>query len=243
MKSLRRYRLTDHPRLRVVCFPHAGGSASFFRAWPGALPDDVDVLAVQYPGHEDRISEPLAEDLRALAVDQARSLTHLLDVPTILFGHSMGALAAFEAARRIETLEPRARIALAVSAASAPDVPRDLPDGDSDDALADHLSRLGGVPPEVLANPDLRDFVLPVARHDYRLVRNYRDVPDPLLRCPIMAFCGEDDHAAGSAEMERWAARTTGGFSLRAFAGGHFYLVPHRSEVLKELATWPPSGV
>jgi len=244
VNSLRRHHATDRPRLRVVCFPHAGGSASFFRAWPDALPADVDVFAVQYPGHEDRISEPLADDLRSLAADQAESLAPLLDVPVLLFGHSMGALVAFETARRIESLVPRARIALAVSAATAPDVSRDLPDDiDTDDVLADHLSRLGGMAPEVLADPDMRDIMLPVVRHDYRLVRRYRDVPEPRLRCPILAFCGEDDPAAGYADMERWASRTAGRFSSRAFAGGHFYLVPHRSELLKELGAWPPSGM
>lgn len=243
MTGLRRHRTTARPRLRIVCFPHAGGAASFFRTWPAGLPGDVDVLAVQYPGHEDRIAEPFADDLHGLAAELAGTLTPLLDVPMLLFGHSMGAIVAYEAARRVEALAPQARLALAVSAAAAPDVPRRGPADDSDDALVANLIELGGVPAEVLAEPDLRELFLPVVRHDYAALRRHRDAPLPRLRGPIMAFCGLDDVTAGPSQMRRWHSRTAGPFTLKSFAGGHFYLVPHQHDLLKELADWPPSAV
>ncbi|BCJ73661.1 thioesterase [Catellatospora sp. IY07-71] len=242
MNSLRRHRTTARPRLRIVCFPHVGGAASFFRTWPAGLPGDVDVLAAQYPGHEDRIAEPFADDLSGLAAELADALIPLLDVPTLLFGHSMGATVAYEAARRIEALVPRARIALAVSASAAPDAPRQGPADDGDDALVAHLRELGGVPPEVLADPELRELVLPVVRHDYAMLHRHRDDPQPRLRSPIMAFCGQDDALAGPSQMRRWDTRTAGRFTLKIFTGGHFYLVPHQNELLKELTAWPPAA-
>lgn len=222
---LRRYHPASDAVARLVCCPHSGGSASCFRALSAALSPTVEAVAVQYPGRQDRRAEPLVSDLRELA-------TRLVDVltdepgPLALFGHSMGALLAFESARQLEH-GGREVAALFVSGLPAPSVRRNEWFHVAGDAeLLQVVRALGGTGAELLDDEEIVGLALPVIRNDTRAVETYRheagNYPD--LRCPIIALTGTEDPRVDLAEAEKWRDHTSGGFELRTFPGGHFYL-------------------
>ncbi len=221
-----------HARRWVVCFPHAGGSASFFRSWRGQLPADVGVLAIQYPGHEDRIREPCRIDVAALADPVAAALGAVRGEPLVLFGHSMGATVAYEVARRLaSTAAPHA---LAVSGHPAPRRGRGtawhLTD---DDTLWSQVRRLSGTADQVLDHPELRAMLMPVLRNDYRISEQYRPAAGPLLRDRVLALIGGSDPEVTDDEARGWSEVSRGPFTLRVLPGGHFYLVPQQAEVVR----------
>lgn len=234
---------TDRVDLRIVCCPHAGGTARFFRDWLPGLPPTVELWAVQYPGHDDRLGEDCATDLRALGHEVADAVAPLLDRPVLLFGHSMGSIVAYEAARRIDQRTPRARVTLVVSSALAPGEWRASFDPRDDDALVAQLQRLGGPAAEVFDDPELRELLLPPVRADYLALSAYCHEPEPRLRKPIRAVTGNADPVADATAMARWRECTTGRFTQSTFPGGHFYLLPERAALLTELtAPGPPAA-
>ena len=229
---LRRYLPAAEPRSRLICLPHAGGSASYFLPVTRALGAETDVLAVQYPGRQDRRGEPLVATIGELADRIFEVLRPLADLPLVLFGHSMGATAAFEVAVRLEAAGLQAAVLFA-SGRRAPSTHRieRVHTLDDDGLLAD-LRKLGGTDLAVLdGDPELRQMVLPAIRSDYRAAETYRWVPGPPLTCPVIALRGTEDPRASEAETLAWQRHTTGGFAMRSFPGGHFFLRDHAVEI------------
>ncbi|GLY52972.1 alpha/beta fold hydrolase [Lentzea sp. NBRC 102530] len=209
---------------RLVCFPHAGGAASWFQPFAQHFEGRVELLAVQYPGRQDRRSEPLIDDVRTLADEIAPRLP--ADRPLHLFGHSMGAMVAFEVALRHEPAH------LFVSGRRAPHLVRDDRVHQRDDAgLMAEVRRLAGTNASVFDDEDIVRMVLPAIRSDYRAAETYRYRPGPDLACPLTALTGDADPKASVDEVEQWRARTTGPFAVEVFPGGHFFLSDHRSAV------------
>ncbi|MBU8860441.1 MULTISPECIES: alpha/beta fold hydrolase [unclassified Micromonospora] len=243
-RCLQRYAAPAAPATRLVCFPHAGGGASGFRQWAGHLPGGVELLAVQYPGREERIAEPPATDLCRLASEVAHALARLDPAPTVLFGHSLGAAVAFETARRLPS-----PVLLVVSGRQAPVDPGRSVHLMSGDELWQDVARSGGTRKEVLDSDELRALLLPVLRADYRLSETYRPAPLPLLACPVLACSGDRDPEVDPAALDGWRAVTTGTFTARLFPGDHFYLVRQRGALIAEVlrtawslpaaAAWP----
>ncbi|MGW1769159.1 thioesterase II family protein [Streptomyces sp. NPDC002073] len=231
MKS-RLQRSTPRPRAahRLVCFAHAGGSAAFFHSWADALPS-VEVHAVRYPGRADRMHEPCATDLRQIAQGVAGELAASGDGrPVAFFGHSMGALVAFETALLLQARPGLVDVQhLFASAAGAPVLRRttrqDAQEDDEDDgALAATLLALGGTDPELLTDPALLAYVLPYVKADFRMVRRYVHRPGPPLDCPLTSIAAADDRHVRPADVAAWSAHTRGGHHGRTVPGGHFYL-------------------
>ncbi|MEU8384486.1 alpha/beta fold hydrolase [Streptosporangium sp. NPDC048865] len=217
----------------VVVFPHAGGSAGFFVQLAQELSPAVRVLAVQYPGRLDRRGEPAVEDLRELARRIAAVVAEERPAaPLAFFGHSMGALVAFEAALLGERGLGVIPDLLFVSGGRAPALTRVDPAILRDDrSLIEGVVRLGGTSPLALEDEDLRELVLPALRSDYRALRAYVPAPGARVGCPIVALAGDRDPLAAVAEVERWRDNTSGAFRLRAFPGDHFYLTPRSRDV------------
>lgn len=221
---LRRYSPRPAVSARVFCFPHAGGSASTYREWATGAPWDVEFVGVQYPGHEDLFDVEPAATVRALVDGAVDELWPLLDLPFLLFGHSMGAVVAYEVARRLEVCGHRAPRWLVVSGRPAPH--RSRPGAvhlGSDDELVADVVRLGGTDEGVFAHPGLREVVLPVVRHDYRLIETYRPLPGPTLRAATAVLHADDDPEVTAAEARAWCEATTGPCDVLTFRGGHFY--------------------
>ncbi|GHI99953.1 thioesterase [Streptomyces olivaceus] len=210
----------------LVCFPHAGGTAGQYFPLSAALASDVRVLAVQYPGRQDRCAEPAFDDVAQLADEIARLLAEPRPASTpVLFGHSLGALVAFETAARLEHRYGAPPAGLIVSGMQAPYrcTPSRL-SGDGEDAALEALLRLGGTDPAITGNPELWAMILPALRSDLRAAAAYRPGSCPaLLSCPITAWTGRDDEL-GHGDLQDWAEHTTAAFCTRDFAGGHFYL-------------------
>ncbi|ANN16930.1 oleoyl-ACP hydrolase [Amycolatopsis orientalis] len=209
--------------MRLVAFPHAGGSASAYRALSSLLSPAVEVHSAQYPGRQDRLGEPVIDDLHVLA-DRLVDVVSALPKPFALFGHSMGAIVAFEVTRRLEArgLVPAA---LFVSARRGPDLYKENAHHLADDTtfLAE-VGRLGGTAAMVLDDPDIRALALPALRGDYKAVETYRYRPGPDVSCPVVALAGDADPVLDVQDLENWREHTTGTFETELFEGGHFYL-------------------
>ncbi|MDF5758240.1 alpha/beta fold hydrolase [Spongiactinospora sp. TRM90649] len=234
---IRVHRRRPDAMVRLVCLPHAGGAASFFRDWGPRLPEWVELRAVQYPGREDRLAEELIGEIGALADGVAEAVAATCVGPVALFGHSMGAAVAYETARRLARDPAVAPVALYVSACPAPGPRMDSALHElSDDGLAADLLRQGATDPAVLADPELREIVLDVVRNDYRLIETYETDEVTALPVPVTAFCPQDDDTVDAAGMANWERATARAFSLRRVPGDHFYLVPGRDALLRTIA-------
>ncbi|MFE0729507.1 thioesterase II family protein [Streptomyces antibioticus] len=232
---VRRFHPAPETGDRVVCFPHAGGSATYYFPFSAALSPATDVLAVQYPGRQDRLQEPCITDISTLADELADELARWADRPLTLFGHSMGATVAFEVARRLEARGVILR-GLFASGRRAPSRQREehvhLRD---DQGLVEELRRLSGTDSELLADEAVLTMVLPAMRGDYRAIETYRYRPGPPLNCPILALTGDSDPLVEVAEARSWAQHTVAPFRLRVFPGGHFYLSDHTESIVREI--------
>ena len=233
---LRRLAPAPQPWVRLVCFPHAGGTAAFFRSWHDVLPADIELYAVQYPGRLDRVTDPCVRDMDLVAGPVAAAIRSLSDRPLALFGHSLGAVIAYEVTRRLPA-RPRPAVArLFVSGRPAPDRQRSgTKHLASDEALWAELARLGGTAPDVLADGEIRRAFLPALRSDYCLSETYRPRPGPPLECPVTVLLGDRDPEVDLAEAASWANFTRAELSVRTFPGEHFYLTACLPEVVREI--------
>ncbi|MFJ4950440.1 thioesterase II family protein [Streptomyces sp. NPDC088760] len=231
-KWLKRFDTTTARGPRLVCFPHAGGAASSFLPLARELAPDVDVVAVQYPGRQERFDEPPVEDLGRLADHIAAALRPLTDGPYAVFGHSMGGLLAYETVRRLERWRLPEPSRLFVSGQVPPRDRRSDYGIAADDAeIVAELRALGGTAAVVLDDPDLMALVLPAVRADYRALRGYTWAPGPPLRCRISALVGDSDPVATAEAAAGWSAYSVAGADVTEFRGGHFYLEERLTEV------------
>ena len=219
--------------VRLFCFPHAGGAAGYYYPWSRMLPGNIEVLALQYPGRQDRRDEPCVRTIPELADQIHAAIRPWLTEPFAFFGHSMGAVLAFEVASRIEREDGTGPAHLFVSGRRAPALFKheELHRATTSVFLAE-VDALGGMDPRVLADRELLDLILPTIRADYAAIETYRFASTPPLACDITALSGDDDPKAAIPEVAAWAQHTLGRFQLRLFPGGHFYLDQCRSAVL-----------
>ena len=221
-------------QVRLVCFPHAGGSASYYFPLSAAMPPWVEVLAVQYAGRQDRRKEPPIVDIGELADRVAGALRPLSDRRLALFGHSMGAVVAYEVARRLDgDLHVEVEMLFA-SGRRAPSRYRDEENVHTldDDGIVAEISRLDGTDPRLLADPEVREMVLPAVRSDYQAIGTYRHLPGSTVRCPVTVLVGDADPHTTLEEARAWAEHTIGGCAVRVYPGGHFYLRSRLAEVV-----------
>ncbi|MFE2358432.1 thioesterase II family protein [Streptomyces parvulus] len=228
---------TFHPRpearIALVCLPYAGGAASAFYSLSERLPAQIEALAAQYPGRQDRIREPYLTTVPDLARGAFEELgARVADRPFALFGHSMGGAVAFELARLLERDGPCAPLALFVSGRRAPSIAGDRGIRFRDDAgIIAELRELEGTDSRVLEEPELLRLVLPTVRADYAAAETYHRGAEVVVDSPVVALAGDRDPHVRLDEAAAWRGHTTGAFDLRVFPGGHFFLADHEPEI------------
>ncbi|NUT53569.1 MAG: thioesterase [Saccharothrix sp.] len=222
---------------RLFCLPYAGGGANAFREWTALAPPHVEVRPVEPPGRGRRLSERPHTRLRPLVAGVTEALLPVLDRPFALFGHSMGALVAFELTRHLRELGRPLPHHLFVSGASAPSVPRTRPalHAVSDAELVRELRSLNGTPPQLLANDELMALMLPTLRADFSVLETYEHRPGPPLPVPITVFAGTDDPSVPHASLPAWRAHSDRGVRLRTLPGDHFFVHSATAEILAEI--------
>lgn len=225
-------------RMRLFCFPYSGADASLFYRWPESLPAEVEVCPVQLPGRGTRLSEPLFTAVPPLVEGCGNALRPCFDKPFTFFGHSLGALVAFELARwcrRNLEVEP---MRLFASGCGAPQLPEretamhHLPDAE----FLEALRNLKGTPEAVLAQPELRELILPILRADFAMCETYAYTGEPPLACPFSVYGGLQDVHVDRERLEAWREQTTGPLQIRMFPGDHFFINSDRALLMRVLA-------
>lgn len=221
-----RRRINPDATMRLFCLPYAGGSSTIFYRWSEYVSPAIEVCSVQLPGREGRLTMPPYTSMRPVVQAVRNALYPFLDRPYLLFGHSLGALIAFELARDLRACGAQRPLSLLVSAASAPHVARAsdrlhiLPD----DELIRQLSLLQGTRQEILQHPEIMQLLLPTIRADLQVFETYTYKDGPPLPCSIAVFGGIDDERVSPYGLENWREHTRRQFSLTMLPGDHFFI-------------------
>lgn len=221
------YGFPQQQQSRIFAFPYSGAGSLAYHKWAQAYRDSAtDFLSVQLPGRENRFNEPPPDDLPKLVSTLAKAISPLLDKPYVFFGHSLGALLAFELCRELRRQGQPLPVHLIVSAFRSPEHPN--PNRElhrlSDPDLISAIGAYGGTPPQVLANKELMGLLLPMLRADFKLHETYRYQDDSPLPCPLTALTGTTDPFVTHAHMQNWQQQTTARFQHLPLTGGHFFL-------------------
>ncbi|MCX4987066.1 thioesterase II family protein [Streptomyces sp. NBC_00572] len=228
----RRFGAAREGAVRLVCFPHAGGAASAFIPLSRALGEHVDVLAVQYPGRQDRRREEPYRSVDAHADALAEAMGPLTDEPYAFFGHSMGAVLAYETAHRLVAAGRPGPCRVFLSGRGAPSpLPSPHDRLGSDTEILRAVRGLGGTGHAVLDDPELLAMVMPALRADYGALGTYRWSGGAPLAAPVTVLIGDADPVVAVDEAAAWHDHTSGDFDLRILPGGHFYLDDRTDEV------------
>ncbi|WP_274034537.1 thioesterase II family protein [Streptomyces sp. MMBL 11-1] len=213
------------PRLRLFCLPHAGAGAAAFTPWAKLVGHDVELCAVRFPGRENRIEEPLFEDLQRLVDELERAVTPLTDRPYAIIGHCSGSIVGLELARRLRDRGRPGPRALIVSSIPGPSrrtsesihlLPRT--------EFFERVARFGGIDESVLDSPEMMELFETTMRTDFRMVEQAPYVPAEPLDAPVVAVGGRDDPFVSYDDLEAWRGETSGDFTLHHLDAGHFVL-------------------
>jgi medium-chain acyl-[acyl-carrier-protein] hydrolase len=222
------------PRVRLFCFPYAGGNGQLYRSWTGVLPPSIEVVAAEYPGRGRRFGEPLIDRIPMLVERLLAAIRPLLDRPFAFYGHSNGALVAYELARQMRHVLLREPRALLLAAKRSPLLPAEPPVHQLDDAeFTRVLHRYDGTPPSVLESSQLMEVYLPVLRADFALGETYHLGPTTPLTMPCHLISGGRDRIAAADDVRAWAPLFSGPVHHHTVDGGHFFLNSHTHHVAR----------
>ena len=235
---IRCFKPREEAAVRLFCLPFSGGGAQSFSGWAERLPSGIELCAIQLPGRETRMREAPFSDVHALIDAMSPALEPWLDKPVVLFGHSMGALFAYELARRLQQEHAHSPRCLIVSGRVAPhrSLPQSALNKLPQPEFISRLRQLGGTPYELLNNTELMELITPTLRADFALHEEYSHRVGVRLQCDILAFGGTNDPQAGRAAINDWRDVTEGRFQLRMMPGDHFFIQSARSLFIRLLS-------
>jgi len=224
-------------KIRLFCFPFAGGNALTYRAWVDKLPEWIDVCPVELPGRGSRLREAPFTAIPPLVLALGKALIPFLEKPYAFFGHSMGALISFELARHFRKNQLPQPVHFFASGHTAPTWPNSHPPIHNlpEYQFIEELRKLNGTPDAVLNNDELMQLLLPVLRADFAMNETYLYSEDRPLDCPISAFGGKDDLDVNRKSLEAWGEQTTGEFSLKILSGDHFFIQSSQQIILHSI--------
>jgi surfactin synthase thioesterase subunit len=224
-------------RIRLFCLPYAGGSASVFREWQQELPVGTGVYAIQLPGRENRIAETPIRDMTTIVEAMANAIIPHLQLPFMLFGHSLGARIAFELVRHLRRNWGIRPARLIVAGSRAPQMPEPRPLHHLPEVeFLKELRRFSGTPEAIFQSKELMALLLPMLRADFAVDETYIYREEAPLDCPISAFCGTRDEEAKREDMQAWADYTRSEFTLEMIEGEHFFLKTQRAMLLQAVS-------
>ncbi|MGA3348992.1 MAG: alpha/beta fold hydrolase [Candidatus Sulfotelmatobacter sp.] len=231
--SFRVFTRSKQAKLRLFCFPHAGAGASPYFAWAKLFSPEIEVIGVQLPGRENRISEAPLSKLEDILTLLSTDIEPFLGLPFAFFGHSMGALIAFELACYLRREGRPQPFHLFISGRAAPHLPvrrlHELPTAE----LLEHVRSFSGTADEVLQSEEMQSLFLPLLRADFSVCANHIHRQEPPLSCPITAFGGDDDPTATPEMIRGWERQTTHAFNMHTLSGSHFFVLAAAREVVK----------
>jgi len=236
--SVFNYHHRNGAQLRLFCFPHAGGSAATFREWSHSLTSSFDVWSVEYPGRGARRDVAPCRRISSLVDALLPDVRAKLTGSYAFFGHSIGALVAFEMLRRLRREKAPPALCFFASGCRAPSTaPRrrriyDLPEQE----FIGELREIGGTPDAVLADDDLMQLALPALRADFEANEHYSYEDGPKLDCPILVYSGLYDSTVTQVDLAEWKTESSDTTIIRMFPGAHFFLHSAKETVLRVLA-------
>lgn len=233
-KSLVSLNSLSNSEFRLFCFPHAGGSSSFYRPWASfCAANNIELIAIQLPGREKRIHEPPLDNLESIVFMLTKEIVNYLDKPYAIFGHSMGSMVSYEVCKSLIQSNNQVPEHLFLSSCRAPHLtPRkdkiyNLPD----DQFITKLRDLNGTPEEILNNTEFRAFFIPMLRSDFKIAETYQGSIDFQLDIPITSLVGEED-TVSIYDILEWEKHTASEFSHLVFTGDHFYINSHIKQIV-----------
>jgi medium-chain acyl-[acyl-carrier-protein] hydrolase len=225
-------------RLRLLCFPHAGGSAAIFGRWPETLPDDIELWAIEYPGRGSRRTERALVRVHAMVAALLPALLPTLTAPYALFGQCMGAVVAFELARAVRRHGGPDPTALLVSSCRGPSLEPKRPPihGMPDDEFVAAVCALNATPDHMLSTDAGRAVFLPPLRADFELVDTYAYRAGERLPCRVVTYGGVDDTDVAPGELDAWALETTAPLHRRTYPGDHSFFQSAAPLLVRDVA-------
>jgi len=228
---------SNHQKASLFCFPYAGGGIVAYHAWKNILHPDIALLRMQLPGRETRLREKPFTSFFPLIEELVSAIAPWLDSPFVFYGHSLGALIAFEVARMLRDRGKPLPLHLFISSFRAPH----LPDPDQmisklpENQFIERLKQYDGIAPAIVANSELMGIYLPILKADFSILSSYHYTQKAPLPCPITAFAGLSDPKISAEEIAEWQDHTTGGYNSHFFPGGHFFINESQSEMLAHM--------
>jgi len=235
------YEARENAKIRLICIPHGGGGSHVYKEWAEKLPDFIEVYALNFPGRGSRREENAICNMFELRDKIANVISQISDKPYVMFGHSVGALVAYEVAKEIEKQGIMPPLRLILSAHKAPeDSKEDEPMYTlSDEDLMSKILELGLLPQNVLENKELLDFILPPLRADFEISETYEYEKSDALNIPITATFGKTDPLLNEQDIQKWEKYTNSEYKIKEYDGDHFYTVSKQdilfNDIVKEL--------
>lgn len=223
----------EYAKIRLFCFPYAGGSAQVFHGWEKQLPEEVEVVSIQYPGRANRLQDSLIDDCASMVSSLGDAIRPLLDRPFVFLGYSMGALISFELANLLRERGVTNQLfhflcAFKGAHLCRTDVKRYRL---SDDDLKQELVKLGGLNAQLERDDDFMNFILPIIRSDFHLVDKYDGKLARKLRSNALVIYGSDDHSMTSEDAFQWKSLISGQVRFHEIRGSHFFINTHAHEL------------
>jgi medium-chain acyl-[acyl-carrier-protein] hydrolase len=221
-----KFNQNNNVSLRVFCFHYAGGNASAFREWYKDMPEEIEIVAVQLPGREKRFTEPLLSSSNVIIDCLSKDIVSLLDKPYVVYGHSVGALLAFELVQSLRDSNCRLPNFIVVSSSPAPQLKfnRNAISNLPDNEFLERLKAYNGLPDSLTNNNELLSVFMPMLRADLTVFETYTYREQPPLKCPIIALGGIYDPIVSKHDLAAWYNQTTSLFTLNFFEGDHFFI-------------------
>ena len=221
---------TPEPKLRLICFPFAGGNANTYRSWSKQLPDDIELLAIQLPGRGARFNEDCISDLPELIEQLIPVIKSLTQIPYVFFGHSMGAIIAYELCDALHKHNEKLPDLLMLSACSAPHCKQQTKALHSLPSLEfwEEVQTINGTPREILDNHELLALLEPSLRADFKIVYDWRQshfqTQPSTLPVPMEILGGKEDGSVSLKQLEGWKSYSEHKAHVHLFDGDHFFI-------------------